>query len=128
MYLGCLYTGTYFVQASKMRFSTKELTNMVKTCNVNHLTQFGTFLSLNIKAARADPIILKLLQDMKTVSYDGVPISPEDDSWCFKNHIPLVVSISVPHRCSLTHARVSKNMYANTECGVFAVCTVLFRQ
>lgn len=81
---------------------------MVKTCNVNHLTQFGTFLSLNIKAARADPIILKLLQDMKTVSYDGVPISPEDDGWCFKNRIPLVVSISVPHRCSLTHARFQR--------------------
>jgi hypothetical protein len=88
-----------------MRFAPEELINMVKTCNVNHLTQFGTFLSLNIKAARGDPIILKLLQGMKTVSYDGVPISPEDDGWCFKNRIPLVVSISLPHRSSLTHAR-----------------------
>lgn len=119
VYLGCLYTGSHFIQASKMRFSPEELVNMVKICNLNHLTQFGTFLSLNIQAAKASPLIFEILRGMKTISYDGVPISYEDDDWCFENHIPLVVSNSNSSFSNFLSSEALKNMYANTECGSF---------
>ncbi|KAM6491339.1 hypothetical protein JOM56_013113 [Amanita muscaria] len=91
-YLGCLYTGSCIVEPSKMRFSTEELSNMVNACGLNRMTTFGTWLAPHIQAAKKDPAALKLLQEMRAVSYDGVPISIADGDWCFQNGIPLMVS------------------------------------
>ncbi|KIL59801.1 hypothetical protein M378DRAFT_14552 [Amanita muscaria Koide BX008] len=102
-YLGCLYTGSCIVRPSKMRFSTEELLNMVNVCGLNHMTTYGTWLAPHIQAAKKDPVALKLLQEMRTVSYGGVPISIADDDWCFQNDIPLM------------------DMYATTECGTLMV-------
>ncbi|KAM6499520.1 hypothetical protein JOM56_005028 [Amanita muscaria] len=99
-YLGCLYTGSCIVQPSKRRFSTEELSNMVNVCGLNRMTTFGTWLAPHIQAAKKDPVVLKLLQVMRTVSYGGVPISIANDDWCFQNGIPLT------------------DMYATTECGL----------
>jgi len=90
-YIGCLYSGSCFVQPLRMRFSTDELENMVNVCGLNRLTHYGTYLSFNIEVARKDSKMLKLLQEMRIVSYDGVPISVEDDDWCFQKGIPLIV-------------------------------------
>jgi hypothetical protein len=65
---------------------------MVSVCGLNHMTTYGTYLAPYIQAAKKDPAILKLLQEMRTVSYDGVPISVADDDWCFENGIPMIVS------------------------------------
>ncbi|KIL54704.1 hypothetical protein M378DRAFT_737401 [Amanita muscaria Koide BX008] len=73
-YLGCLYTGSCIIRPSKMRFSTEELLNMVNVCGLNHMTTYGTWLVPHIQAAKKDPIALKLLREMRTVSYGGVPI------------------------------------------------------
>lgn len=66
---------------------------MVNVCGLNHMTTYGTYLTPYIQAAKKDRSILKLLQKMRTVSYDGVPISVSDDDWCFENGIPMIVSI-----------------------------------
>ncbi|KIL56732.1 hypothetical protein M378DRAFT_88879 [Amanita muscaria Koide BX008] len=102
-YFGCLYTGSCIVQPSKMRFSTEELLTLVNVCGLNRMTTFGTWLAPHIQAAKKDPAALKLLQEMRTVSYGGVPISIADDDWCFQNGIPLM------------------DMYATTECGTLMV-------
>lgn len=92
-YLGCLYTGSCLVQPSRRDFTIEELFRMVNVCGLNHMTTYGTYLTPYIQAARKDRAILKLLQEMRTVSYDGVPISVADDDWCFENGIPMIVSI-----------------------------------
>ncbi|KAF9529511.1 acetyl-CoA synthetase-like protein [Crepidotus variabilis] len=99
-YLGCLYTGSCLVQPSKPRFSVEELSNLVKVCGLNRFTTYGTFLAPYIQKAKKDPSILKLLQEMRTVSYYGVPISSDDDDWCFEKGIP------------------ATNMYGATEIGL----------
>lgn len=65
---------------------------MVNVCGLNHMTTYGTYLSPYIQAAKDDPAILKLLQDMRSVSYDGVPITVANDDWCFENGINMIVS------------------------------------
>ena len=70
----------------------EELHNMVHICGLNHLTAYGTYLTRYIQAARKDPAILKLLQEMRLVSYSGMSLSVADDDWCFQNHIPMIVS------------------------------------
>ncbi|KAG5639778.1 hypothetical protein H0H81_000058 [Sphagnurus paluster] len=87
-YLGCLLTRSCLVQPSRPRFSTEELFNLVRVCGLNRFTTYGTFLAAYIQDARKDPAVLKLLQEMRTVSYYGVPISVDNDDWCFKNGIP----------------------------------------
>lgn len=65
---------------------------MVNVCGLNRMTTYGTFLAAYIQDARKDPAVLKLLQDMRTVSYYGVPVSVDDDDWCFQQGIPATVS------------------------------------
>jgi len=91
------------VQPSSPRFSTVEFVSMVKTCGVNHLNLFSTLLLIYMNAARKDPLILKMLQGMRTVGYGGLSLPPEAENWGYENHIPLV------------------NIYANTECGVMMI-------
>ena len=92
-YLGCLYTGSCVVKPSHARCSTEELFNMVKLCGLNRMTTYGTWLAPQIQAAKKNPELLRLLQEMRTVSYGGVPISVADDDWCFQNGIPLMVGV-----------------------------------
>ena len=66
---------------------------MVNLCGLNRMTAFGTWLAPQIQAAKKNPELLRLLQEMRTVSYGGVPISVADDDWCFQNGIPLMVGL-----------------------------------
>lgn len=84
---------------------TEELFNMVRVCGLNHLTTYGTYLTPYIQTARKDPALLKLLQEMRSVSYDGVPLTVADDDWCFENRISMI------------------DMYAATEMG-YVMATV----
>lgn len=93
-YLGCLYTGSCIVKPSHTRrYSIEELFNMVNLCGLNRMTTYGTWLAPQIQAAKKNPELLRLLQEMRTVSYGGVPISVADDDWCFQNGIPLMVGL-----------------------------------
>ncbi|KAJ7675905.1 hypothetical protein DFH06DRAFT_671202 [Mycena polygramma] len=99
-YLGCLYTRSCIVKPSKPRVSTEELLNMINTEGLNHMGLYGTYLSPHIQAAKRDPVVLKALQGMRSISYGGVPVSFSEDDWCFENEITLI------------------DMYATTECGL----------
>ncbi|KAF9529512.1 hypothetical protein CPB83DRAFT_852255 [Crepidotus variabilis] len=89
-FLGCVYTKSCLVQPSRRDYTPEELSRMVNVCGLNHMTTYGTYLSPYIQAAKQDPSILKLLQEMRTVSYDGVPITVADDDWCLENDIPMI--------------------------------------
>ncbi|CAE6425911.1 unnamed protein product [Rhizoctonia solani] len=99
-YLGCLYTGSSVIYASKPHFSTEEFVNLVNAGGMNRVTTYGTYLAPHLQAAKKNPTMLKLLQGMRTISYGGVPISNADDDWCFQNGVPII------------------DMYATTECGL----------
>lgn len=97
-YLGCLYTGSCFVQPSRPRFSIEELSSLVNVCGLNRFTTYGTFLAPYLLRAKTDPALLKLLQEMRTISYYGVPLSADDDDWCFGNGLPVTVSLFITTR------------------------------
>ncbi|CAE7059176.1 unnamed protein product [Rhizoctonia solani] len=99
-YLGCLYTGSSVIYASKAHFSTEEFVNLVNVGGLNRVTTYGTYLTPHLQVAKNDPEMLKLLQGMRTISFGGVPISNADDDWCFQNGVPII------------------DMYATTECGL----------
>ena len=74
---------------------------MVNLCGLNRMTTFGTRLAPQIQAAKKNPELLRLLQEMRTVSYGGVPISVADDDWCFQNGISLMVGLFLVLFCSI---------------------------
>lgn len=70
-----------------------ELLNMFNLAGLNRILTYGTWLGPHIQAAKEDPVMLKLLQGLRSVSYTGVALSKTDDDWCFQNGIPIAVSI-----------------------------------
>lgn len=90
-YLRCLDTGSSFIKPSRGPLPDAELLNIYNLCGLNRITTYGTWISPHISAAKKDPTILKMLQEMRTISYTGVAISKADDDWCFQNGIPIVV-------------------------------------
>ena len=51
---------------------------MVTRCHMNRLNQFAGFLATNIRAARDNPRLLKLLQSLDEIAYSSLPL-PQDE-------------------------------------------------
>ena len=91
---------------------------MVNVCGLNHIATFGTWLLPHVQAAKNDPMVLKLLQEMRTISYGGTTIPVADDEWCFQHGIPLIVSVfNLFLQGSFFFDEGPKDMYGTGECG-----------
>lgn len=83
--------GTCIVQPKRMPFSTEELVDMIKFCNLNRLWQFASFFSVHLRAARKDPSLLSLLVNLEEVTTTGLALSQEDEAFAYSSGIKLKV-------------------------------------
>ncbi|KAJ6598423.1 hypothetical protein DFH09DRAFT_1394686 [Mycena vulgaris] len=81
--------GTLAHVASLACMSTKELMRMVKTCGLNRMATYATFLSVYIKAAQTDPEVLMALQSFRQIVHAGVALNREDEEWAYAHNLPI---------------------------------------
>ncbi|KAL0958539.1 hypothetical protein HGRIS_000679 [Hohenbuehelia grisea] len=99
MLSGALQHGSCFVQPTTLDFSSQELVEMVKQCDLNRLNLFATYLSRHIRAARTDCALSQMLSGLDQLLSTGLPLPREDEEWAYSNGLPL------------------RNVFGNTECG-----------
>jgi hypothetical protein len=68
-----------------------EMVQMVRTCGLNRLVQYGTFVSAHIRAAQEDEDVKRALQGMRQILYTGVALNVEDERWAVENGLRLTV-------------------------------------
>jgi hypothetical protein len=88
---GAAVHGCCTVQASSMAMPPAEMVQMVRTCGLNRLVQYGTFVSAHIRAAQADEDVKRALQGMRQILYTGVALNVEDERWAAENGLRLTV-------------------------------------
>jgi hypothetical protein len=99
--------------------STDELMRMVKTCGLNRMAVYATFLSVYIKAAQNDPEVLKALQGFRQIVHGGVALNREDEEWAYANKLPITVfncpsmHLNQPSNSSIDDVCDLRNWYAD---------------
>ncbi|KAJ3539555.1 hypothetical protein NM688_g6346 [Phlebia brevispora] len=99
MLLGALQHGSCTIQPTTIGFSSDELADMIRRCNLNRLNAFASFLANHIRRARQDPKLLGLLTGLDEVLYSGLPLGRDEEEFAIRSGIPL------------------RNLFGNTECG-----------
>jgi len=94
VFLGSLQHGACVIIPTSMSFSTIELGDMISRCGLNRLSQFSPFLVHNLRAARSDPKIFSLLDNLDEVLYSG-SLPREEEDWGFRSGLKLRVRISI---------------------------------
>jgi hypothetical protein len=96
MLLGSLQHGSCTIQPTKIAFSQYELMDMVTRCHINRLNQFAGFLVTNIRAARDNPQLLRLLQSLDEIAYSGLPLPQDEEKWAYSQGLQLKVHFYIP--------------------------------
>ncbi|KAG8981449.1 hypothetical protein FRB93_008670 [Tulasnella sp. JGI-2019a] len=68
-------------------FASEEMVDMVRRCSLNCLRQFGTFLSIHIRNAKCDPVVLSVLQSLDEAFFCGIGMLPDDEEFATRNSI-----------------------------------------
>lgn len=89
MLIGALYNGACVIQPTTAAFTSDEMLDMHRRCALNCIRQFGTFVSVHLRAARNDRSVLEALRSMDEVFYCGIGLLPEDEAFALKNGIKL---------------------------------------
>lgn len=91
------------VQPTRLDFSSDELKDMVKRCNLRMLLQFPSYFAAHVKRARTDPELLQILRDLEGIYLGGMALTEDDLAWCVHKGLPLVVSLpdSFPSPCQI---------------------------
>lgn len=95
MFLGSLQHGACVVIPTSMAFSAIELGDMITRCGLNRLNQFAPFLVHHLRAARSDPKVFSLLDNLDELLYSGA-LPREEEDWGFRSGLKLRVSIAIP--------------------------------
>ncbi|TFK57163.1 acetyl-CoA synthetase-like protein [Heliocybe sulcata] len=99
MLLGSIQHGSCTIQPTKIGFSSEELADMVRRCDLNRLHQFASFLGIHLRNSRLNPKLVALLQSMDQVVYSGLPLPRDEEEWAAKSGLQI------------------RNLFGNTECG-----------
>jgi acyl-coenzyme A synthetase/AMP-(fatty) acid ligase len=87
--IGAIHNGACTIQPTKPGFSSDEMVDMVRRCSLNCIRQFGTFLSIHLRAARHDATVLAALQSMDEAFYCGIGLLAEDEAFAYQHGIKL---------------------------------------
>ncbi|KAL6407600.1 hypothetical protein AUP68_08619 [Ilyonectria robusta] len=82
--------GGCIVMPTKIPYSSQELQQMAKTCGINILNMFASFLGDFIRESRKDPALLATLQAFRACSHGGLPLATEEESWAREKGIKLL--------------------------------------
>jgi hypothetical protein len=113
--------GGAFIQTSASPgnplFSADELVLLALKGGLNRLNTFAPLLIPHILAAQAqlksgDGSILRILQNMRSIVYGGMPMLPTFEDWGFENKLPLMVS-SLYFRVGSRVAQVPREHFRN---------------
>lgn len=80
------------VQPTRLDFSSDELKDMVKRCNLRMLLQFPSYFAAHVKRARTDPELLQILRDLEGIYLGGMALTEDDLAWCVHKGLPLVLA------------------------------------
>ncbi|KAJ7717991.1 putative amp-CoA ligase [Mycena metata] len=100
-FLAASFRGFCTAQSPAMGMSTEELMNMVKSCGLNRMAVYATFLSTYIRAAQQDEKVLSALQAFRQIVHTGVALNPEDEEWAHLNHIPMTTLYATSETASM---------------------------
>ena len=89
--LGALQHGSCTIQPTRIDFSSEELVDMIRRCQLNRLNQFATFLGSHIRHCRNNPKLLAFVQSLDEVLYSGLPLPREEEDYAYTAGIRLVV-------------------------------------
>ncbi|KAJ7182755.1 hypothetical protein C8R43DRAFT_868796 [Mycena crocata] len=108
-FLAATYRGYCTAQSPTMGMSTEELMRMVKTCGLNRMAVYATFLSIYIKAAHTDPNVLRALQSFRQIVYAGVALNREDEEWAYTNRLPVTGMYATSETATLMTTRLGNS-------------------
>lgn len=74
-----------------MSMSSVEMLAMIRTCSLNRLVQYATFVSEHIRIARTSPSVKEALQGLRQILYTGVALDAQDSQWAFANGLRITV-------------------------------------
>ncbi|KAJ7235106.1 hypothetical protein B0H12DRAFT_1076191 [Mycena haematopus] len=88
-FLAAIYRGYCTAQSPALDMTTEQLMAMIKTCGLNRMALYAMFLSVHIKAAQEDRVVLEALQAFRQIVHTGVSLNPEEEEWAHVNHLPI---------------------------------------
>ncbi|KAJ6600810.1 putative amp-CoA ligase [Mycena sp. CBHHK59/15] len=108
-FLGAAYRGYCTAQSPAVGMSTEELMKMVKTCGLNRMAVYATFLSVYIKDAQKDPEVLKALQGFRQIVHAGVSLNREDEEWAYANDLPITAMYATSETATLMTTKLGSS-------------------
>lgn len=91
-----LHNASCLVQPTHIDFSPTELVTMIHRTGINRIIQFTSILRQHLEYARRNsPELLNMMCNMRQVTYAGMPLGTELETWAGKMGIPLTVRLFV---------------------------------
>ncbi|KAJ7705430.1 hypothetical protein B0H17DRAFT_1193111 [Mycena rosella] len=89
--------------------STEEVMKMVKTCGLNRMAVYATFLLVYIKAARTDPEVLGALQSFRQIMHAGVALNRGDEEWAYAHDLPITAMYATSETATLMTTKLGSS-------------------
>ncbi|KAI0367704.1 acetyl-CoA synthetase-like protein [Pilatotrama ljubarskyi] len=112
IFLGCIYAGGCLVQSSSLAITPEEFVGMTRTCSLNRLAVYSTFLSNLIRVAKQDNSVKAALQGLRDIFHTGVALNKEDDEWAHANGLKVINSYSTTETGPLMRASGGSDAFA----------------
>ncbi|KAJ7036755.1 acetyl-CoA synthetase-like protein [Mycena alexandri] len=91
--------GQCAVQTSRADFDVEELLALVRDAGLNRVFLYAPWLSRLIKFAKADPVVLDTLRNMRQIIYTGASINPDDEAWMVAMGLPVTLLYATTEAC-----------------------------
>ncbi|KAJ7124440.1 hypothetical protein C8R44DRAFT_620253 [Mycena epipterygia] len=110
--------GGAFIQTSQTPtyplFPSEELVQLALQGGLNRLNTFAPLVIPHIMAAQAqlksgDDTVLRVLQNMRSIVYGGMPMLPVFENWGFENKLPLMNTLGTTETGPLLHSTFGHN-------------------
>ncbi|KAJ7183460.1 acetyl-CoA synthetase-like protein [Mycena filopes] len=103
--------GQCAVQTSRADFDVDELLALVKDAGLNRIFLYAPWLSRLIKFAKADPVVLETLQNMRQIIYTGASMNPDDEAWMVANGLPVTLLYATTEACLCLISHLSEKQH-----------------
>ncbi|KAF7371299.1 Acetyl-CoA synthetase-like protein [Mycena sanguinolenta] len=108
-----IHLGGAFIQTSATprnpSFPVDELVELAREGGLNRMNTFAPlmipyFMATQAQLKTGDDSILKVLRNMRSIVYGGMPLLPVFEDWAFENQIPLMNSLGTTEAGPLLHS------------------------